>query len=48
MITDHPEILKTKPTGKITIKIEKPFNQDIDSDYTIRSIKELPGLDIFA
>jgi hypothetical protein len=47
MITDHPEILKTKPTGKITIKIEKPFNQDIDSDYTIRSIKELPGLDIF-
>lgn len=47
MITDHPEILSTKPENKITIKVEKPFNSHIDSDYTVRSIKELIGLEIF-
>ena len=29
MITDHPEILNSKPEGKITIKIGKNFNMDI-------------------
>jgi hypothetical protein len=47
MITDHPEILSTKPENKITIKVEKPFNSHIDSDYTVRSIKELTGLGVF-
>lgn len=47
MITDHPEILSTKPENKITIKVEKPFNSHIDSDYAVRSIKELIGLEIF-
>ena len=47
MITDHPEILTSKPEGKIVIKIEKPFNQDIPSDYTIRSVRELDSLDLF-
>jgi len=47
MITDHPEILFPKPSNKITIKIEKPYNENIDSDYTVRSVKELIGLDIF-
>ena len=47
MITDHPEILFPKPANKITIKIEKPYNENIDSDYTVRSVKELIGLDIF-
>lgn len=47
MITDHPEILNSKPEGKKVIKIEKPFNQDIPADYTIRSVKELVGLEIF-
>ncbi len=47
MITDHPEILQSKPEGKITIKIEKPFNQHIPSDYSINTIKELEGLDLF-
>lgn len=47
MITDHPEILNSKPEGKIVIKIEKPFNQDIPADYTIRSVKELVGLEMF-
>ena len=47
MITDHPEILKSKPENKKVIKIEKPFNKEIPSDYTIKSVKELIGLDIF-
>lgn len=47
MITDHPEILNSKPEGKKVIKIEKPFNQEIPADYTIRSVKELVGLDLF-
>lgn len=47
MITDHPEILFPKPANKITIKIEKPYNENIDSDYTVRSVKELVGLDLF-
>ena len=47
MITDHPEILKSKPENKKVIKIEKPFNKEIPSDYTIRSVKELVGLDLF-
>lgn len=47
MITDHPSILSSKPEGKLTIKIEKTFNKDIPSDYTIKSVRELIGLDLF-
>ena len=47
MVTDHPEILSSKPEGKKTIKIEKPFNQDIPSDYSVHTVKELIGLEIF-
>lgn len=47
MITDHPEILNSKPEGKIVIKIEKTYNKDIPSEYTIKTVKELIGLDLF-
>lgn len=47
MITDHPEIITSKPEGKTVIKIEKPFNQEVNADYTIKSVKELVGLEIF-
>lgn len=47
MITDHPEILVSKPEGKITIKIERPFNQHIQSDYTVKSVRELEGMELF-
>jgi hypothetical protein len=47
MVTDHPEIINSKPKGKKVIKIEKPFNQEIPADYTIKSVKELVGLEIF-
>jgi hypothetical protein len=47
MVTDHPEILNSKPEGKKVIKIEKPFNQEIPADYTVKSVRELVGLEIF-
>lgn len=47
MITDHPEILNSKPEGKFTIKVGKNFNMDIPSDYTVNTIKELVELDVF-
>jgi len=47
MVTDHPEILNSKPEGKKVIKIEKPFNQEIPADYTVKSVKELVGLEMF-
>jgi hypothetical protein len=47
MVTDHPEILNSKPEGKKVIKIEKPFNQEIPADYTVKSVRELIGLEIF-
>lgn len=47
MITDHPEILTSKPKDKITIKVEKSYNKDIESDYSIKSVKELLELDLF-
>ena len=47
MVTDHPEVLNSKPEGKKTIKVEKIFNQEISADYTIKSVKELIGLELF-
>jgi len=47
MVTDHPDIINSKPKGKKVIKVEKPFNQEISADYTIKSVKELVGLEIF-
>ena len=47
MVTDHPEILNFKPDGKIVIKVEKTYNKDMPSDYTIKTVKELIGLDLF-
>lgn len=40
LITDNPKILKTKPKGKIAIKVENQFNVDIKSDYSIVSISD--------
>lgn len=47
MITDHPEIIESKPEDKKVIKIEKPFNTEIPADHTIKSVKELIGLELF-
>jgi hypothetical protein len=41
LITANPITLNTKPTGKISIKVIKEYNKDINSDYTIVDLKEL-------
>lgn len=41
LITANPTTLKTKPGGKISIKVINEYNKNIDSDYTIVDIKEL-------
>jgi predicted metalloenzyme YecM len=41
LITANPEALKSKKTGKISIKVINDYNKDIDSDYTIVDLKEL-------
>lgn len=42
MVTDHPEILNSKPEGKKSIKIEKDYNEGVSSDYTTSNIHTLP------
>ena len=41
MITDRPEIINSKPDGKIVVKVIRPFNIDLKSDYEINSINEI-------
>lgn len=41
MITANPDILELKPEGKITIKVNRPYNTNSASDYSIDSITEL-------
>ena len=38
LITAHPETLKLKPTGKISVKVNASYNADVVADYTIDSI----------
>jgi hypothetical protein len=41
MVTDHPDIIQSKPEGSIVIKVIKPFNADLESDFEITSIRDL-------
>ena len=41
LITANPVTLKTKPVGKVSIKVINDYNKDIESDYTIVDLKEL-------
>lgn len=40
VVTATPAVLKSKPEGKIAIKIETDYNKDFDADYTYKSLKE--------
>ena len=42
MVTDHPDILNSKPEGKGSIKVNWPHNKDTNSDWSIDSVHELP------
>ena len=41
LVTADPKLLKEKPEGKISVKIEAPYNKDIDADFTYESLGEL-------
>ena len=34
LITANPETLESKPDGKITVKIDTPYNTDVNADYS--------------
>jgi 5'(3')-deoxyribonucleotidase len=41
LITTFPEVLKTKPEGKVSIKIEREYNKKDKSDYSSKSTTEV-------
>ena len=41
IITADTELLKNKPKGKISIKIETPYNENIGSDFSYNGLSEL-------
>jgi hypothetical protein len=41
LLTANPNLLLNHPENKILIKYETSYNQDIQSEYTIKKIKEL-------
>jgi hypothetical protein len=42
MVTDHPDIINSKPEGKGVIKVNWPHNETAKADWSIDSIHELP------
>lgn len=41
LLTANPKLLLNHPKGKIVIKFETTYNQDIEAEHTITSIKQL-------
>lgn len=41
VITANPNIIEAKPKGKIAIKIEMPYNKDVQGDYNFKSLVDL-------
>jgi hypothetical protein len=41
LLTANPDLLLNKPDNKIVIKFETEYNKDIQTDFIIKSIKEL-------
>lgn len=41
MITANPNLIELKPEGKMVIKINTPYNKDIDCEYSFDSLEDL-------
>jgi hypothetical protein len=41
LITANPNTLKSKPQGKVSIKVINNYNKNCESDYTIIDLKEI-------
>lgn len=44
LITANPNLLKTPPKGKTVVKFETSYNNEVESLYTIKNIKEFKEL----
>jgi hypothetical protein len=41
LVDVSPEAFQNKPEGKISIKIDRPYNQYDEADYTLKDLKDL-------
>lgn len=41
LVTAEPKLLKEKPEGKLAVKIDAPYNKDIDADLSYESLSAL-------
>lgn len=41
LVTAEPKLLKEKPEGKLVVKIDAPYNKDIDADLSYESLSAL-------
>lgn len=41
LITADPKLLDCKPEGKVSVKIEAPYNEDNEADFTYESLTKL-------
>ena len=41
LITADPRLLSCKPEGKVSVKIEAPYNEDNEADFTYESLTKL-------
>lgn len=41
LITASPDLISNKPEGKVAIKIDAPYNKDIDADYTFEKMSDV-------
>jgi hypothetical protein len=45
MVTDHPDVINSKPEGKTCVMVKKPFNEGSNGDHIrIESIKDLGNI----
>lgn len=41
LVTAHPKLITSKPEGKIVIKINTPYNKDLEADYSFDKFTEV-------
>jgi hypothetical protein len=44
LLSSNPEILSVKKDGMVVVKLDMEYNKNIETDFTIREIKDLPKI----
>lgn len=44
IVTANPDLLKIKPKNKKSIKLETTYNQEIESDFTIKNLEDFTSI----